>query len=61
MNPCTICETETKNSCSNCKQVFYCSVEHQKQDWKNHKKNCHPYKVPQQQPTELTTKMLAFN
>lgn len=45
MNPCAICKTETKNSCSNCKQVFYCCVEHQKQDWKNHKKNCHPYKV----------------
>ncbi|XP_037828330.1 SET domain-containing protein SmydA-8 [Lucilia sericata] len=47
MNPCTICKTETKNSCSNCKQVFYCCVEHQKQDWKNHKKNCHPYKIVQ--------------
>lgn len=45
MNPCHICKTETKNSCSNCKQVFYCSPQHQKEHWKEHKKDCHPFKV----------------
>ncbi|XP_034111151.1 SET domain-containing protein SmydA-8 [Drosophila albomicans] len=45
MNPCAVCETPTKNNCSNCNQVSYCSVQHQKQHWKAHKPNCHPFKI----------------
>jgi hypothetical protein len=28
------------NHCSKCKKVFYCCKEHQKDDWKRHKKTC---------------------
>ena len=28
--------------CARCKNVWYCSVAHQKKDWKLHKKSCHP-------------------
>jgi len=45
MNPCHVCEEPTKNKCSNCNQVSYCGVQHQKQDWKTHKPSCHPFKV----------------
>ncbi|EDV37528.1 uncharacterized protein Dana_GF13486 [Drosophila ananassae] len=44
-NPCHVCQEPTKTKCSNCNQVSYCSVQHQKQDWKAHKTNCHPFKI----------------
>lgn len=31
--------------CSGCRLVFYCSQEHQKSDWKNHKLQCNHNKV----------------
>ncbi|ALC41160.1 CG8503 [Drosophila busckii] len=45
MNACNVCESPTKNKCSNCNQVAYCSVEHQKADWKAHKARCFPFKI----------------
>ncbi|CAD7088383.1 unnamed protein product [Hermetia illucens] len=42
---CVVCGVESKSKCSNCGQAYYCSVEHQKQDWKNHKLQCHPFKI----------------
>ncbi|XP_030387377.1 SET domain-containing protein SmydA-8 [Scaptodrosophila lebanonensis] len=45
MNSCNVCAAQTKNKCSNCNQVSYCSVQHQKQDWRQHKANCHPFKI----------------
>ncbi|XP_055921178.1 SET domain-containing protein SmydA-8 [Eupeodes corollae] len=44
---CKICSKETKSKCSNCNQVFYCSGEHQKSDWKVHKRMCYPFKIEQ--------------
>lgn len=40
---CNTClKTETKLlSCSRCKRTSYCSKECQKQDWKEHKKDCY--------------------
>jgi len=37
---CAICGLESKSICSRCQSVFYCSKEHQKQDWLEHKKVC---------------------
>ena len=42
-NKCVICgKEEDLLKCSQCKSVFYCSKEHQKQDWKTHQKVCIP-------------------
>jgi len=38
---CNICKSkENLKLCSKCHSVSYCSVEHQKEDWQKHKKNC---------------------
>lgn len=42
---CAVCSIESKLKCSNCSQVYYCSANHQKQDWKNHKPRCHPFLI----------------
>lgn len=42
---CFVCNKACKSRCSSCLQVFYCSAEHQKQDWKTHKVQCSPMRV----------------
>lgn len=42
---CFVCGKLSSTKCSNCTKVFYCSVEHQRRDWKRHKQNCHPFSV----------------
>lgn len=42
---CEVCKELCKQKCSQCKQVYYCSAEHQKDDWKNHRKDCVFYEV----------------
>ncbi|XP_017782905.1 PREDICTED: protein msta [Nicrophorus vespilloides] len=44
-NSCAICKNPSEQSCSLCNEVFYCSKDHQRQDWKNHKPKCAPYKI----------------
>ncbi|XP_055696365.1 prolyl hydroxylase EGLN3 [Lutzomyia longipalpis] len=40
---CKVCgETANIRRCSKCTQVFYCSQEHQRLDWRSHKRVCHP-------------------
>eukprot|EP00429_Kryptoperidinium_foliaceum_P067796 CAMPEP_0176054834 /NCGR_PEP_ID=MMETSP0120_2-20121206/27288_1 /TAXON_ID=160619 /ORGANISM="Kryptoperidinium foliaceum, Strain CCMP 1326" /LENGTH=209 /DNA_ID=CAMNT_0017388309 /DNA_START=120 /DNA_END=749 /DNA_ORIENTATION=+ len=40
--PCNVCGKETTTECSRCHTVFYCSREHQQEDWKQHKlSQCH--------------------
>ncbi|TDL14592.1 hypothetical protein BD410DRAFT_797085 [Rickenella mellea] len=39
--PCAVCETMSTQRCSRCALSYYCSKEHQKQDWQNHKRVCH--------------------
>ncbi|CAH0564025.1 unnamed protein product [Brassicogethes aeneus] len=47
--PCEICKIPTEKKCSTCKLVYYCSQEHQKEHWKDHKEACRPYKVCESQ------------
>ncbi|XP_041981847.1 SET domain-containing protein SmydA-8 [Aricia agestis] len=42
---CVVCSTLTEHKCSGCQGVHYCSREHQKQDWKQHKAICSPARV----------------
>lgn len=44
-NKCAICAEKSTSKCSNCKQVYYCTVAHQKADWRRHKSECHPFQV----------------
>lgn len=37
---CAVCDVDAALKCTACKAVFYCGVEHQKQHWKAHKKEC---------------------
>lgn len=41
VNSCRICDqTENLLRCSRCRTVYYCSKDHQRQDWKKHKLEC---------------------
>lgn len=42
---CAVCSQAADKSCSGCKNVYYCSLNHQKEDWKRHKNSCAPYSV----------------
>ncbi|CAG9767247.1 unnamed protein product [Ceutorhynchus assimilis] len=44
-NKCQVCRNPAKQKCAGCNCVYYCSREHQKFDWKKHKKVCKSYKV----------------
>jgi len=37
---CAVCNNKASMYCSRCKVTFYCCAEHQKNDWKTHKKSC---------------------
>lgn len=42
---CYVCGSLSSTKCSNCTKIFYCSVEHQRKDWKRHKVNCFSFDV----------------
>ncbi|XP_035711296.1 SET domain-containing protein SmydA-8-like [Folsomia candida] len=42
---CAVCGKSAAKICTACKNVAYCSVEHQKKDWKSHKSSCRVYLV----------------
>ena len=37
---CNVCKHRTVYKCSGCQKAFYCSREHQKLDWRKHRKEC---------------------
>ncbi len=45
---CEICRQPCRSHCAGCKRVFYCSKQHQQQDWSNHKLTCRPFSIPTQ-------------
>lgn len=42
---CFVCDKVSKSRCSQCLDVFYCSVDHQRKDWKSHKPKCSPMRT----------------
>lgn len=50
---CEVCkQTENLLRCARCKQIYYCSKAHQKQDWKKHKLSCQKAEDPVAQKCE---------
>lgn len=50
---CELCgKMENLMKCGRCRSSFYCSKEHQRQDWKKHKRVCKEADKQQQQPAE---------
>ncbi|KAL1497646.1 hypothetical protein ABEB36_008569 [Hypothenemus hampei] len=46
---CELCKNSCKTKCSKCKLVYYCSVEHQKEHWIEHKEHCKSYEIRENQ------------
>ncbi|XP_017777961.1 PREDICTED: protein msta [Nicrophorus vespilloides] len=42
---CAVCQKPAQQKCSGCHLVYYCSKEHQKDNWKLHKIDCKPFKI----------------
>ena len=42
MSACALCGNPAAQKCNRCKVTYYCSREHQQQDWKTHKVMCTP-------------------
>lgn len=42
---CLICKKLSSLKCSKCREAFYCSAEHQRLHWKQHKLNCLAFEV----------------
>lgn len=40
MEACAVCGALSRDCCSRCERVFYCSVECQREDWPKHKLSC---------------------
>ena len=40
---CNLCRNPASNLCARCNKVYYCSREHQRLDWKDHKHICEQY------------------
>mmetsp|Transcript_37145 Transcript_37145/g.72954 ORF Transcript_37145/g.72954 Transcript_37145/m.72954 type:complete len:309 (-) Transcript_37145:206-1132(-) len=55
MTVCAVCGAAGAKKCSRCKSTFYCSVEHQKTHWKEHKKLC----AQRRQPSPLQQRLEA--
>ncbi|CAL8102915.1 unnamed protein product [Orchesella dallaii] len=45
---CEICKQICRSHCAGCKRVFYCSKQHQQQDWAAHKLVCRAFSIPPQ-------------
>lgn len=45
LGSCYVCLAPSSQKCSGCQEVHYCSREHQKQHWKQHKHQCTPVRV----------------
>ena len=42
---CAVCKKEAALRCSNCKGQFYCTKDHQRDDWQRHKSTCRAWEI----------------
>ncbi|KAJ7658728.1 hypothetical protein DFH06DRAFT_990034 [Mycena polygramma] len=42
MQPCLVCRRLTTQWCSRCHNAFYCSEQHNRANWPEHRPRCHP-------------------
>lgn len=45
LDKCAVCGKPASKKCGGCSLAFYCTAEHQRQHWNEHKENCKPYEV----------------
>ncbi|CAH1964736.1 unnamed protein product [Acanthoscelides obtectus] len=43
--PCEICQQVTQGTCSTCRQVYYCSKEHEHEHKEIHQVSCNPFEI----------------
>ena len=58
---CALCSEPASNRCKDCKSVWYCSREHQVQDWKGHKRTCRAIKADQERADSHTLHKAEFD
>ena len=44
-NQCIVCCAKANQVCSGCREVHYCTKDHQKLHWSTHKKTCPSFKI----------------
>ncbi|RZB38995.1 uncharacterized protein BDFB_007116 [Asbolus verrucosus] len=44
-NVCVVCQNPALHKCGGCHRVYYCNKQHQRDDWKQHKLTCKPFKI----------------
>lgn len=54
---CSVCESKSVFKCRGCRRIFYCSREHQRLDWKQHKHQC-KYNAMRDKDTVKTSRTL---
>lgn len=42
---CAVCRKAAPFKCTACKTVYYCGVQHQKDDWRRHRSQCRPFTI----------------
>ena len=42
---CPVCENDGILECGGCGEVHYCTRQHQREDWINHKPDCRSFRV----------------
>ena len=52
MGSCQVCEGDSTTKCGRCKAAYYCSTDHQKVDWRGHKKSCQKVKTARSENKE---------
>ena len=58
---CAVCSGVASNRCKDCKTIWYCSREHQIQDWAAHKRTCRAIRADQERADSHTLHKAEFD